>query len=415
MKVAKSERLHICLFGRTNVGKSSILNFIAGQNVSIVSQVAGTTTDVVEKTMEIAGIGAVVLLDTAGIDDNSELGKERKKRTVQVFQKCDFACLVVESNIWTEFENDVIENFRKNNIKFAIIINKIDLQTPTNEFLEKIKNISDDFLITCAVNSNNEINFARTVTPTVTLSRDDFLNQLKQIISKEIVQTEKTLLEDLVQDGDICLFVTPIDSGTPKGRLIMPQVQALRNALDKNAISVVVQLNEYQKAINSLVNPPKIVICDSQVVKEVIELSSSEQPITTFSILFSRLKGDFDVEVRGAYTLGKIEKGDKILIAEACSHHSQKDDIATVKIPKLLANYYNFSPIIEYSNGRDFPENLSEYKLIIHCGACMLTPKEKKYRIEQATNLGIPFTNFGMAISFLNGYLDRVLQPIGRL
>jgi [FeFe] hydrogenase H-cluster maturation GTPase HydF len=400
MNVAKSERVHICLFGRINVGKSSIINFIAGQNVSIVSQIAGTTTDVVEKTMEIAEIGAVVLIDTAGINDNSELGQERKKRTIQIFQKCDFACLVIEPNIWTEFENDMIENFRKNNIKFAITINKIDLQNPTDEFLQKINSFSENLLTTNTVNA----------------LRDDFLNKLKQIISKEITQNEKTLLDDLVQNGDVCLFVTPIDTGAPKGRLIMPQVQAIRNALDKNAISIIVQTNEYQQAINSLKSPPKIVICDSQVVKEVIELSKSEQAITTFSILFARLKGDFDTEIQGAYSLAKIKNGDKILIAEACSHHSQKDDIATVKIPKLLAKFFNekdcnFSPIIEYSNGRDFPENLTEYKLIIHCGACMLTHKEKNYRIQQAINSDVPITNFGMAISFLNGYLDRVLLP----
>ena len=404
MNVAKSERLHICLFGRTNVGKSSIINFIAGQDISIVSQIAGTTTDVVEKPMEIAGIGAVVLIDTAGINDNSELGKERNKRTIQIFQKCDFAFLVVEPNVWTEFENALIENFRKNNIKFAIIINKTDLQNPTDEFLQKINSFSENFLTTNTVNS----------------LRDDFLNKLKQIISKEISQNEKTLLENLVQKNDVCLFVTPIDSGAPKGRLIMPQVQAIRDALDKNAISIIVQTDEYLQAINSLKNPPKIVICDSQIVKEVIELSKSEQPITTFSILFARLKGDFETEIQGAYCLEKIKDGDKILIAEACSHHSQKDDIATVKIPKLLAKFYtekhyNFSPIIEYSNGRDFPENLAEYKLIIHCGACMLTHKEKNARIQQAINSNVPLTNFGMAISFLNGYLDRVLLPFAHL
>jgi len=432
MNVAKSERLHICLFGRTNVGKSSIINFIAGQNISIVSQISGTTTDVVEKTMELAEIGAVVLIDTAGIDDNSELGVERKKRTVQIFQKCDFACLVVEPNIWTEFENEMIENFRKNNIKFAIIINKTDLQNPTNEFITMVNDkwlmvnegqgrkhyaptspqLNDRRSVLHMPIDNSINHLPLTIYHSKHSNRDEFLNKLKQIISKEITQNKKTLLEDLVQKNDICLFVTPIDSGAPKGRLIMPQVQVIRDALDKNAISIIVQTNEYLQAINSLKNPPKIVVCDSQVVKEVIELSKSDQPITTFSILFARLKGNLKVEIEGAYSLEKIRKGDKILIAEACSHHSQKDDIATVRIPKLLEKHFNFSPIIEYSNGRDFPENLTEYKLIIHCGACMLTHKEKKYRIQQAINANVPITNFGMTISFLNGYLDRVLLPL---
>jgi len=472
MKVAKSERLHICLFGRTNVGKSSIINFITGQNVSIVSQIAGTTTDVVEKTMELAEIGAIVLIDTAGIDDNSELGVERKKRTLQIFQKCDFAFLVVEPNIWTEFEDEMIENFRKNNIKFAIIINKTDLMVndewlmvngglnhglnrlndctdySSTVFANEVKQTTNNInrlpryarndgqrknarndgsgnnnnnpvnpLISVISDSDNSINhLPLTIYHSKHCNREEFLNKFKQIISKEIVQNEKTLLENLIQKNDVCLFVTPIDSGAPKGRLIMPQVQTIRDSLDKNAISIIVQTDEYLQALNSLKIPPKLVICDSQVVKKVIEISNAEQQITTFSILFSRLKGDFNFEIAGAYSLEKILKNDKILIAEACSHHSQKDDIATIRIPKLLEKYFkengkSFVPIIEYSKGRDFPENLAEYKLIIHCGGCMLTDKEKSERIKQAKNLNIPFTNFGMIISFLNGYLDRVLKP----
>ena len=217
----------------------------------------------------------------------------------------------------------------------------------------------------------------------------------------------------IISPKEVCIFVTPIDSGAPKGRLIMPQVQSLRAALDQNIITVVVQLDEYFDAINSLKSPPNLVVCDSQVVKEVIEISDKTQNITTFSIIFARIKGDLEIEAKAAFELNKIKENDKILIAEACSHHSQNDDIARVKLPNLLQKKYGFLPEIEFSNGRDFPENLAEYRLIIHCGACVLTRKEKLNRIAEAVDADVPITNFGMAISFLNGYLERVLLPFG--
>ena len=404
MQTPKSERIHIGIFGRTNVGKSSLINLIAKQNVSIISEIAGTTTDLVEKTMELAPLGPIVLFDTAGIDDNTELGKKRQHKTAKSFTRCDFGCLVAEANIWTEFENNVIENFKKYKIPFTIIINKIDLYFPSNAYLEQINEFSDTHILIAASQIEQ---------------REKFLENLKQTIykklSKFLLENESLteLLNNLINTKEICIFVTPIDSGTPKGRLIMPQVQSLRAALDKNIISVVVQLDEYLDAINCLKNPPKLVICDSQVVKEVIELSDKTQNITTFSVIFAKIKGDFEIESKAAYEISKINENDKILIAEACSHHSQNDDIARVKLPKLLEKNCGFSPKIEFSNGRDYPENISEYKLVIHCGACMLTRKEKLNRIEEAVNANVAITNFGMAISFLNGYLERVLLPFG--
>ena len=404
MQTPKSERIHIGIFGRTNVGKSSLINLITGQNVSIISEIAGTTTDLVEKTMELAPIGPIVLLDTAGIDDITELGKKRQNVTAKSFNRCDFGCLIIEANTWTEFENTVIENFKKYQIPFTIIVNKIDLNFPSNVYLEQISKFSDTYIL---------------VTASQIEQREKFLENFKTIISEKIpkflFENEQLtkLLNNLVNTKEVCIFVTPIDSGTPKGRLIMPQVQSLRAALDKNIISIVVQLDEYLDAINCLKSPPKLVICDSQVVKEVIELSNETQSITTFSIIFAKMKGDFEIEAKAAYELSKIKVNDKILIAEACSHHSQKDDIAKVKLPKLLEKFCGFSPKIEFSNGRDYPENISEYKLIIHCGACMLTRKEKLNRIAEALNANVAITNFGMAISFLNGYLERVLLPFG--
>jgi [FeFe] hydrogenase H-cluster maturation GTPase HydF len=420
MKTPKSERIHIGFFGRTNVGKSSLINFIAGQNVSIISEIAGTTTDLVEKNMEFPPIGPIVLIDTAGIDDNSILGEKRKIKTEKSFAKIDFGFLITEAEIWTEFEENIAKNFRKFDIPYIIVINKIDLKLPTEIFLDKIKKINKFEEI------NQNILQISTNTKATKFSekRDDFLEKreefLKQIknsilenISNDFLENfqENNLLNDLIKPKEICIFVTPIDSGSPKGRLIMPQIRALRAALDKNVISLVVQLDEYLDAINSLKNPPKIVICDSQIVKNVIELSPENQKITTFSIIFAREKGDFDIEINSVFEIDKIHENDKILIAEACSHHSQNDDIAKVKIPKLLEKYLKFKSKIDYSNGRDYPANISDYKLVIHCGACMLTKKEKLNRINEAQNAGVPITNFGMTISFLNGYLQRVLQP----
>ncbi|MDR0927501.1 MAG: [FeFe] hydrogenase H-cluster maturation GTPase HydF [Ignavibacteria bacterium] len=398
MTTAKSERTHICLFGRTNVGKSSILNLIAKQDVSIVSEIAGTTTDVVEKVMELAPIGAVVIVDTAGIDDTSELGSERKRKTELIYRKCDFAVLIVEPNKWTEYEENVIVQLNHFDIKFAILINKIDLQQPSIEFIGKMHSIANGYVMQ--------------ISATTTVSTD-LINQLTTTISKLLpdLADDTNMLAGLIAPNDTVLFVTPIDTGAPKGRMILPQVQALRAVLDINAIAIFVQVAEYQQTLRLLHTPPKIVVTDSQVINEVVELSPPEQLLTTFSILLARLKGDFAVEARSAYILKDIKKDAKILIAEACSHHQQKDDIAKVKFPKLLEKYCGFMPQIDYCNGRDFPANIADYNLIIHCGACMLTRTEKLNRVRIATDAGVPLTNFGMALSFLNGHYDRVLEP----
>jgi [FeFe] hydrogenase H-cluster maturation GTPase HydF len=391
MVVAKSERLHIGLFGRTNVGKSTIFNLIAGQNIAITSEIPGTTTDVVEKTLELSTLGPVVIFDTAGIDDTSDLGKKRKSKTEQVFNRCDIALLVTEANQWTKFEEQLIKEFQEKNIPCIIVINK---KEPNSifEIKNKLPKIIYDILQT----------------------RDVFLTKLTEIIQQELkVKNEKTqnLFDNLLTSGNTCIFVTPIDSGAPKGRLIMPQVQALRAALDENIISLIVQPEELNLALDSLKNPPDLIVCDSQVVKQVIEKIPQEQKITTFSILFARMKGDVKIEFEGIEIINKLKPEDKILIAEACTHHAQKDDIATVKIPNLLKKYLGFLPKIDYTSGHQFPDNLPEYKLVIHCGACMLTRTEKLNRIKEVQKVSGNITNYGMILSFLNGYLARTLEP----
>ena len=399
MNTPKTNRLHICFFGRTNVGKSSIINFISNQDVAIVSAIAGTTTDCVEKTMELAQLGPVVLIDTPGIDDNSDLGIERQKRTDAVLHRCDFAFLIIEPNIWTDFENSIIKKIKFFEIKYAIIINKIDLETTQlNSFINSLNEVQDKKdILTVSTKLSNRVFFISEV--------------IKIIKGKLNVSSETNLFEGLIERKDVCLFITPIDSGTPKGRMILPQVQALRTILDLNAEAIFVQVDEYLDAISKLKNPPKLVVTDSQVVKKVIELSDEQQAITTFSILLARMKGDLRTEILGTRELLKIKETDNILIVEACSHHSQKDDISRVLIPKLFENKFNFHPKIDYWNGNNFPEKLEKYNYIIHCGACMITNTEKQNRVKISKLHSIPFSNFGLVIAFLNGYLERTIQP----
>lgn len=392
MEVAKSNRKHIGLFGRTNVGKSTIFNLITGQDISIISNIKGTTTDVVEKTLELSTLGPVVIFDTAGLDDESILGEERRNKTHKVFERCDIACIIVEDNLWSEPEDQLVDSLNKNKIPFILVLNEKKLGSSA-VLRNKLNNSS------MVYNSN--------------ISRDTFLTEFTDLIKKKLnvdSEAEIGIFDDILNSKQTCIFVTPIDSGAPKGRLIMPQVQALRAALDLGIISLVVQPNELENTLNTLKYKPDLVVCDSQAVKFVIEHIPEDIKITTFSILFSRLKGGLYEELKGANTIDSISKTDKILIAEACTHHSQKDDIGTIKIPNLLKKYLGFSPNITHIHGHDFPNDLDTYKLIIHCGACMLTRKEKLNRIAKAKQSEVAITNYGMAISYLNGYLKRTSE-----
>ncbi len=390
MKTApKSLRLHIALFGRTNVGKSSFLNLVAGQDVSIVSEQAGTTTDVVEKPMELLPIGPVVFLDTAGIDDTTALGEKRVGRTERVFDRADVILLLHEGGAVTEFEERVAAKAEAKKIPVIRIANKVDLTGPID-------------LTDLAVNSTDPA------------SRDRVLAALKaeliRVCPDEFL-TPPPLIGDLVKPGGLAMLIVPIDLQAPKGRLILPQVSTIRDALDNDAATLVCKEREYAHMLSMLKQPPDVAICDSQMVLKMVADTPADIPCTTFSILFARLKGDLRKFAMGAAAIDRLEPGDKVLIAESCSHHALEDDIGRVKIPRWLRQYVGVDLDIDVYAGRDFPENLSEYKLAVQCGGCMQNRREVLSRIEKCEAAGVPITNYGLCISQTQGVLKRVLSP----
>lgn len=395
----KSLRLQIGIFGRTNVGKSSFLNMIAGQDVAVTSPLPGTTTDVVEKVMELLPIGPVVFLDTAGFDDVTELSEKRVAKTIKILDRADIAVLIVEPNIWTDFENDIIEKLNEKNINFFVVVNKIDETQPTDSFLSMLGNKVSQYVLCSSTDKKQRENIVHQI-------KSQILN-----IMPEDYNLQVPLLSDIIKKDEVIVLIVPIDTQAPKGRLILPQVQSIRDILDNNAVSVVVQDTEYPTALNKLKEKPALVVCDSQVVHKMVAETPLDVKCTTFSILFSRYKGDLNEEVRGAAIIKKLKPNDKILIAEACTHHPLEDDIGRIKIPKWLRNYIGGDVIIDYSTGRDFPDNLNDYRVIIHCGSCMLTRREKLMRIRNAVSSNVPITNYGITISMVQGVLERVLSP----
>lgn len=395
----KSLRLHIGIFGRTNVGKSSFLNMVAGQDVAVTSPIRGTTTDVVEKPMELLPIGPVVFLDTAGIDDDSELSAARLKKTESAFDRAEVFVLVAESGQWCDYEQKVVLNAINRNVPLLIVINKSDIDKPDEKSLEILKKASDKIVICSCIDPINRDKYI-----------SDFKSKLMELLPEEKLNSP-TLIGDLLPAGGLAVLIVPIDLQAPKGRLILPQVQTIRDALDSDASTLVVKEREYAHILSLLNKAPDLVVGDSQIVMKMVADTPLDVPCTTFSILFSRFKGDLCEEARGAATIESLDHGDKILIAEACSHHAAEDDIGRVKIPRWLRQYTGVDLQIDVCNGRDYPENLSDYKLIIHCGACMLTRKEKLVRLHKAKMAGIPITNYGVAISFLQGVLEKVLTP----
>ncbi len=395
----KALRLQIGILGRVNVGKSSFLNLISGQDVSITSTVPGTTTDVVEKTMELLPIGPVVFLDTAGLDDSSVLAKERIERTQRAFDRADVIVLIIEADVWTEFEENVIREAQKRQQNVIAVINKTDIRPPSVELIAKIKG-KTQHVILCA-----SIDKAR---------RDAYVNAFKETLIQccpEDFLRPLPLIGDLLSAGGLAILIVPIDLEAPKGRIILPQVQTIRDVLDNDAAVLVVKEREYAHMLTKLNTLPDIVVCDSQVVLKMVADTPREVKCTTFSILFSRLKGELIEAVRGVHVLEKIKKGDKLLIAEACSHHAIEDDIGRVKIPRWIRQYVGVDIVIDTYAGRDYPKNLSEYKLIIHCGACMLTRREMLFRIHKAREAGVAITNYGVCIAYVQGVLERVLSP----
>ncbi len=391
----KSFRLHIGLFGRRNVGKSSLLNAITRQNVSIVSESAGTTTDPVEKPMELLPLGPVLFIDTAGIDDVGALGELRIQKTQQIFDRTDIAIIVTESGIWTEFEESLYKEFKSRNIPIIVVFNKSDLGKPKDELLQYLK--------------NDKVTCVQTIA-----SEQQGINELKNALISSVPDdfiNNPTILGDLVGPGELAVLVVPIDKEAPKGRLIMPQVQTIRDLLDNDAMCVVVKERELRAMLQQLRNPPKIVVTDSQAFLKVVADTPPNVWVTSFSILFSRFRGDLLTQVEGTLAIETLKPGDKILIAESCSHHPIADDIGRVKIPRWLMQYVGGKLEFDTVQGNDFYTDLTKYKLVIHCGACTINRRAMLNRIMHCKQQGVPISNYGLTIAYSLGILDRALEP----
>ena len=395
----KGNRLHIALIGRTNVGKSSLLNLMLNQDISITSPIAGTTTDVVEKAMELLPLGPVLFLDTAGLDDISELSGSRLKKTAKVFDRADVIILITEADTWTDYEEAVLTEAQNRKIPILVVINKIDLRKPSPDHLKFLQQKLGRIL---TVSCNDQT------------KRHNYLEALKQQLL-EVAPLDfigiPSLIGDLLPPGGLAVLVVPIDLEAPKGRLILPQVQTIRDALDNDAMTLVVKERELATALTNLKKPPAIVVTDSQAILKVTADVPKDIPVTTFSILLARQKSDLIIMARGAAAIDSLQSGDRILIAEACSHHALEDDIGRVKIPRWLRQYVGGDLQIDISSGRDYPDDLKKYKLILHCGACMMNRREMLNRLRKAQEAGVPITNYGVAISFLQGVIKRSLAP----
>lgn len=396
-KTPKSMRLHIGIFGRTNVGKSSLINILTHQETSIVSSVAGTTTDAVEKSMEMLPLGPVVFIDTAGIDDTTELGEKRTEKTEKIIARCDVAIIVSDFNGWTKYETELAKTFKEKSVPILAVINKSDVSKISEEKLREISAFADKIE---EISAKKDKDIPSRIRET-----------LIRCVPEEFINPP-AILENLVNPEDVVVLVTPIDKEAPKGRLILPQVNVLRELLDNRCISVVTTEKTLDKSLKSLKNPPKLVITDSQAFKQVSEIVPKSVPLTSFSILFARLKGDIKEFSDGVRAIADLKDGDKILICESCTHHAIEDDIARVKIPKLVRNKSGKDLIFEQISSHEFPKNIRNYALIIHCGGCMTNRREILSRIAKAKEAKIPITNYGIAISYCLGILDRAIQPL---
>lgn len=392
MKSLKSMRLHIGVFGRTNVGKSSLLNKITNQEVSIVSDIAGTTTDVVEKSMELLPVGPVTFLDTAGLDDETELSVQRIEKTMKVVNRIDVAVVVCDFNGIGKFENDLIEKFKELKIPYLIVVNKCDL-APKSFHIDLKPELSN--IIYTSVKKDEKIVFK-------------FKEALVNLLPEDFVNSPK-IVGDLVPAKSTVMLVIPIDKEAPKGRIILPQVQTLRDLLDNNCLSYVVKESELKDALDNLKTPPALVVTDSQAFKKVSEIVPENVSLTSFSILFARLKGDLDEFVNGARAIENLKDGDMVLILESCTHHAIEDDIGRVKIPNLLRKKTGKNLVIHNYAGHDFPD-IKDYKLIIHCGACMTNRREVLSRVLIANQNNVPITNYGVVISYCLGILPRAIK-----
>lgn len=392
-KTPKGFRLHIGIFGRRNVGKSSLLNALTQQKVAIVSEVAGTTTDPIEKPMELLPIGPVLFVDTAGIDDVGLLGKERIEQTRQVFDRTDLAILVITAENWGQFEEELIAEFQSRFIPVIVVINKVDRFQLDQKLNEKLAELRLPLVKTVAINNQGVLDLREAI---IRQTPSDIINN-------------PVIVGDLIHAGDLLILVVPIDKEAPKGRLILPQVQTIRDILDNGACSLVLGEQELKGAIQKLKTKPAMVITDSQVFQKVAADTPDDVRLTSFSILFARLKGNLEEFVRGTMMVDSLKPGDQVLIAEACSHHPIEDDIGTVKIPRWLNQYVGGKLYFSFCRGHDFPADLEKYKLIIHCGSCMFNRREILSRIMHAKRAGVPITNYGLTIAYSLGIFERAL------
>ncbi|MBQ6614133.1 MAG: [Clostridia bacterium] len=385
-ETVSAERVHIAFFGRRNAGKSSLVNAVTGQSLAVVSDVLGTTTDPVKKAMELLPIGPVMIIDTPGFDDEGELGEKRVAKTREILAKTDIAVLVVDASVGlSSSEEDFFAIVKEKNIPFITVYNKADL-------CEKF-NVKDGEIL-------------------VSAKQGDGVNALKEMLGTlaKTRQNTRKIVGDLIGRGDTVVLVTPIDESAPKGRLILPQQQTIRDILDHNASAVVCQVEELSGVLCALAKPPKMVITDSQAFGRVSKIVPQDIPLTSFSILFARYKGSLESQVKGAAQIGKLCDGDRILIAEGCTHHRQCGDIGTVKMPKWISDFSGAEIDFDFTSGGEFPTDLSRYKLVVHCGGCMLNEAEMTSRVKTAKAANVPVVNYGVAIAHMNGILKRSLE-----
>lgn len=393
----QSVRIHIGLFGKRNAGKSSIINAISDQDIAIVSDIAGTTTDPVFRPMEILPIGPCVLIDTAGLDDIGFLGQLRVSKSLDILNKTDIALVIVDSSLGISSEDlEIINLLKSKEIPYILVLNKIDKIEDKNKLIN-----STNLQVQCPIVCVSSIN-------------KDGMDKLKQIIINNVKYESSNLqlVSDLIKPDDLIVLVIPIDKAAPKGRLILPQQQVIRDILDSGSTAIMTKETTLKETLSCLNKKPSLIISDSQVFSQVSKDTPQDIPLTSFSILFARQKGDLEELVKGTKAVEDLKDGDRILIAEGCTHHRQDDDIGTFKIPNWLKNYTKKELIFEYSSGITFTDDITKYKLIIHCGACMMNRKAMLNRINKAKEYNIPIVNYGVLISYLNNILDRSLEPL---
>lgn len=391
-----SERVHIGFFGRRNAGKSSVMNAVTGQDLAVVSDVRGTTTDPVYKSMELLPLGPVVMMDTPGIDDEGELGALRVRKSYQVLNKTDAAVLVIDGGVGvTPEDKALLKRIREKKIPYVIAVNKKELASP--DALEKIV---------------DELSSEDGEIIAVSAATGEGIDELKEQIAAaaDTEEPERYIVRDLLKPSDMAVLVVPIDKAAPKGRLILPQQQTIRDILEADAVSVVVKETELKNVLGQFQNKPKMVITDSQAFEKVAADTPEDILLTSFSILFARYKGDLAAVMKGVTALDTLEDGDAILISEGCTHHRQCDDIGTVKLPRWIREYTGKEIRIETTSGTEFPDDLTKYKMIVHCGGCMLNEREMKYRLKCAEDQGVPMTNYGITIAYMKGILKRSVE-----